>query len=126
MKEQKRKRVRVIDGADARQFERALNDALGDMDDPDITFDPNRSFLAYVTYWDIVQIPQTVQDAYEMRGEFHKCGECPYYHKPSDKRKKNTLCDIGEYVDAKTSACNLFYKMLNEGRLQNPKKIIRR
>ena len=126
MRERKKKRVRVIDGADAQHFERALNDALDDMPDPDITFDRNRPFLAYVTYVEIIEIPENIQEAYEMRGEYHKCGECPYFHESTDRRVKYVDCDLGQRTHAKSNACRLFYKMLNEGTLSNPKKIIRR
>lgn len=126
MRERKKKRVRVIDGTDARHFETLLNEALEEMADPEITFDRNRPFLAYVTFMEIVEIPENIQEAYEMRGEYHHCGECPYYHAPTDGRVKYTECDLGERVGEKSSACRLYYKMLNEGTLDKPKKIIRR
>ena len=126
MRERKKKRVRVVDGADARDFETALNAALEEMADPEITFDPNRPFLAYVVFNEVVQIPENIQEAYEMRGEYHKCGECPYFYPSSDKRVKYVDCDLGERVGAESSACRLFYKMLNEGTLDKPKKIVRR
>ena len=44
MRERKKKRVRVIDGADAKHFETLLNEALEEMTDPEITFDRNRPF----------------------------------------------------------------------------------
>ena len=125
MKVKQKKRVRVIDGADARDFEDVLNEVLDAISDPDITFDRNRPFLAYVTFTETIEIPESVQDAYEMRGEYHFCGECPYWEKPTDRRIKYDYCDLGEKVGEKTAACDLFYKMLNEGTL-GKKKIIRR
>lgn len=126
MREKKKTRVRVIDGADAKSFEDALNEVLDEITDPDITFDPNRSFLAYVKFTEIVEIPENIKEAYEMRGEYHYCGECPYYHAPTDGRVKYTDCDLGHRVSEKSSACRLYYKMHNEGTLDKPRKIIRR
>ena len=126
MKSKKKKRVRVIDATDAKMFEEELNLALDQIAEPDITFDRNRPFLAYVTFSEIIEIPESVQEVYEMRGEYHHCRECPYYHKPTDRRVKYTNCDLGERCGADSTACNLFYKMLNDGTLNKPKKLIRR
>ncbi len=126
MKTKKTKRVRVVDGADAAQFEERLNDVLGEIESPEITFDRNRPFLAYVTYTETVEIPTTIREAYEMRGETHTCKECPYFEKQTDRRRKYSICDLGEHCTAESDACDLFYKMLNSGTLANPKKIVYR
>lgn len=116
----------MIDGAGATEFEVTMNDALEEIEEPTITFDRNRPFLAYIVYTETVEIPTTVRDAYELRGERHVCRECPYYHKQTDRRKRYSICDLGESITAEHPACDMFYKMLNDGTLNDPKKVIYR
>ena len=126
MREKRKKHTRIIHGANAEHFETALNEVFEQVSDPEVIFHQAVPFLAYITYTEIIEEPENVQEAYEMRGEYHHCGECPYYHEPTDGRVKYTDCDLGHRVSEKSSACRLFYKMLNEGTLDKPKKIIRR
>lgn len=118
MREVKKKRVRVVDGKDAAGFEASLNSILDGITEPNIVFDSNRPFLAYVTYEEFQRIPESVRDAYELRGEYHYCGECPYYKPPTDKRVKHTTCALGERTRADRCACELFYKELNDGNIK--------
>lgn len=115
MREIKSKKVRVIDGSCAEEFENALNAVLSEIKEPQIMFDSNRPFLAYVTYDDYRKVPESVRDAYELRGEYHYCGECPYYTPSADKRIKHITCAVGERTRADRCACELFYKELNDG-----------
>ena len=128
MKSERKRHVHVIDGersARAMQFEHDINTVLDDSPDAEIIFDKHQPFLAYVVCTETIEIPTTVREAYEMRGEHHTCKECPYWEQPTDRRMKYARCELGESVGKQTPACDLFYKMLNEGTL-GKKKIIRR
>lgn len=116
MKEVKRMRVRVVDRNSAKGFEEALNDVLNKVEEPDIKFDTNRPFLAYITYVEYVRIPESIQDAYNLRGEIHRCNECEYYQPSSDRRVKYSVCALGNRVYANKEGCELLYKTINEGR----------
>lgn len=124
MRDVKKIRVKVADATSADGFEKAINEILDKADDPEITFDTNRPFLAYVKYTEIVSVPDCLRDAYEMRGDYHFCEECPYFIEPTDGRRKYERCEVGEPCKVGKPACNLYYKMLTEGTLQNPKKVI--
>lgn len=118
MREVKRKKVRVIDGTSAADFENALNAVLREIKEPEIMFDTNRPLLAYVTYDEYEMIPESVRDAYEMRGETHYCGQCPYFRPSQDKRIKHVTCELGERTRVDRCACELFYKLLNNGEIK--------
>lgn len=118
MRETIKKKVRVIHAENAKEFETALNEILEEIAKPELTFDRNLPFLAYVTFDESFLIPESIADGYELRGEIHRCCECPYYHSPKDRRRKNVVCDIGERVHGNRQACELFYKMLNDGEIK--------
>ena len=125
MRQETKRRVRVVESATAKEFEDALNAVLDKVTMPDITFDPNQKFLAYVAYNETVDIPTTVRDHYVLRGEYHYCAECPYYQK-AEGRKKFAVCQLNEFCSADQEACNVFYKMHNDGTLDKPKKVVYR
>lgn len=112
MKTVKKARVRVIERASADEFETALNEVLSGATDPDITFDTNRPFLCYVRFTEYEDIPESVRDAYELRGEYHYCAECRYFKPSADKRVKHVYCGLGNRCTADKCACEVFYKEL--------------
>ena len=126
MRRKKKLRVMAIEANSPDEFNRQINEVLDEAEDAEIIFDSSGWLRAYVRYCETIAIPEDMRDAYEMRGEYHHCGECPYYTDPTDRRRKYGTCELGEAVNASTNACNLFYKMHNDGTLKSPKKIIRR
>lgn len=125
MKQETKRRVRVVESATAKEFEDALNAVLDEVTMPDITFDPNQKFLAYVAYNETVEIPTTVRDHYVLRGEYLYCGDCQYFPKDTGN-KKYVKCALKVSCTADQEACNICYNEHNNGTHDKPRKIIYR
>lgn len=111
MRSEKYKQIIAICENDAEAFQDRMNDALIRVADPEIVFDNNRAFTAYVTYRVKREVPENVLELLELLdGESHYCEECPHYEISSDKRKKWGSCKLkGIKTRPGSRACEHFY-----------------
>ena len=80
----------------------------------------NLGLCATVRYWSEKQIPETIAEEYECRGDGYICSECPLYKPSNDKRVKYSYCEhAGTRVGERTRACNYFYENLLEDKVCN-------
>lgn len=124
MRSERYKQVRVICENNAEAFEDKLNDALAGVTDPEIVFDKNRSFTAYISYRVSKDVPEDILELLElMNGESHYCEECPYFQKHKDRRRKWGSCTLKqERTRPDSRACEHFYiwrmKQLEQAKLE--------
>ena len=116
----RKKTAQIIVAGSAEEFEKRLNKALADLDDTEtkyeLTFNNNMGFCAYIVAEGVTHIAETVEDEFALIDECHKCGECPYWQTPDNKRIKYTRCAIMPGIHSATSACcERFYEMLLNG-----------
>ena len=105
----KEENVKEFDMAMNAIYERA---ALGGKP-PEVHYFDGPFMCATVRYFLEATIPETLADEYELRGERHRCMECPFFSLPKDRRIKLVKCQrTGRLVEAPTSACELYYNML--------------
>lgn len=113
----KSERHKTIVGENAFDFDARLNAFLDSLDAKRIEHttqvDPRAGFVAFVTYYKQVQIPEDLQDEYELRGEARTCHDCEKFPIITDGRIKVVRCPhTGRGCSAGTRACNAYYKHL--------------
>lgn len=114
------KQARIIQSATAGGFENELNAALREVAEKgaryELQFNNNAGLCAYIVYEQSVQVPETLADEYELRGEEYRCSECPLFKPSDDKRVKYTTCGHGvRRCEANHYACEYFYEQLEKG-----------
>ena len=80
-------------------------------------FNLNAGFCAYITFTSTVQIPETVEDEYDLLGIHFFCSECPKYVQPLDGRIKYTDCKNGNRCKAGDRACEWLYQEVKAGHI---------
>lgn len=113
------KRVKVVSASTADEFESKLNSALDALNEKrtayDLQLNPTAGLLAFITYTESVQVPETLADEYELVGEKHRCAECPHFPVITDGRIKNVKCPLtGKLVRRESACCDEFYKEVLE------------
>lgn len=114
------KKAQIIVANSPDEFEKKLNKALAALDEAqtkyELQFNTTLGFCAYIVAEGVVKVPETIEDEFELLGEAHKCGECPYWTTPADKRVKYSRCEITPGIhSAKSPCCERFYEMLLNG-----------
>lgn len=117
------KRTKIIAASTAPEFEAKLNAELATLDRArskyDLQFNHNMGFCAYIVIELMQQIPETIQEEFEVAGERHTCLDCPYWQHPTKGNVKYTRCEITPGIHgAKSPACEAFYEMLFAGDLE--------
>lgn len=115
MKQTRQRRVTAIQTATAEEFNRLINAELENRENAQITFVTNVPFTAYVEYEIMAEKPETLKEAYELKGDARACNECPYFVRTKDRRFKWHFCAqkqkrITEYQNA----CEAYYQLLEE------------
>lgn len=122
MKYMKQYMHRTVKSEDPIIFDQMINSVLLKAaeggKEPTVHYFDGMGLCASITYFVNESLPEDTQDIYELRGEFHYCQECPYFHMPEDRRRRNFRCDKGHPIGVDSKACNEFYVMLDEGRLE--------
>lgn len=111
MRSDKIKQVITVSENNAADFQLRMNEALSNLSNPEIVFDPNRSFTAVIIYSVLRDVPEDLLELLElMDGDSHCCGECPHYIKSEDKRRKYGSCSRkADRTRADSRACELYY-----------------
>ena len=122
MKYVNRKQSLIITGSTAQEFQEKLNEALNSIASNgrkhEIQFNMNMGLCAYILYDERLEIPESIADEYELKGETYDCGECPMFRPSDDRRVKYTTCAKGYrrrgYCDP---CCDWFYEALEGGEI---------
>lgn len=117
---QRRKQVQIIAASSPDEFEKKLNKALAILDeeqtDYELQFNHNMGYCAYIVSKRTQRIPEDLQDEFELAGEKHVCGDCPFWQIPDKGNVKYTRCPITAGIHKKDSpCCEKFYEMLLSG-----------
>ncbi len=115
-----RKQSRIITGSTADEFQTKLNEALNEVATAgykhEIQFNMALGFCAFIVFEETRQVPETLAEEYELRGDEYRCSECPMFVLSPDKRVKYTTCKRGcRKISANAWACDWFYKALEDG-----------
>lgn len=112
--------VKVVAANTPEEFEEKLNKALEEIAGckHELVFNLNAGFCAYITYTSTAQIPETVEDEYELAGIRFYCADCPNYVRPFDGRVKYTDCKLGTKCKAGDYACEWLYQKVKAGTIQ--------
>lgn len=117
MKRTEREIAVIAHGETADEFEKALNKALEKkgarveaMDLP--------TLRAWVKFTEVTLEPESLRDQYELKGVKPKCGDCPYYKEPTDRRLRYGSCSMYAKTDPKDDACEPFFKWLDLGEVK--------
>lgn len=115
MKQRRQKGVTAIQTATAEDFNREINAELQKHGDGKITFVTSVPFTAYVEYEELVEVPETLAEKYELENDARYCHECPYFVRTQDKRYKWHFCvQKQKKVTECQGACETYYQLLEE------------
>lgn len=108
MKIKREKKSIFIEADNQRAFDRKLNEALeGKMDAQVQIYGLYQGAVIY-TEMEVEEDEPTIADMFEKAGCGAMCGECPFYERPEDRRKKWTVCS-GRKVNESSRACDTYY-----------------
>ena len=109
--------VKVVAANNPEEFESKLNTVLADIAGckHELVFNLNAGFCAYITYTETAEIPETVEDEYDLAGIHFYCGDCPNYVRSFDGRVKYTDCKNGRKCKAGDGACEWLYQKVKDG-----------
>ena len=84
---------------------------------PEIVWNLSNGNSAFLVYEEHIEIPETLRDEYELRGEGYTCGDCPFKVPVTDGRARHrwTCKRMPQGTDVDIRACNWFYTMLEKG-----------
>ena len=101
-------RTIFIEADSSEEFDRLVNDSMKGLVDP--TLQIYGLFKGAITYKEIVveEDEKTIADLFEEAGCGAKCGECPFFNKPTDGRVKYVVCGKRR-VSEKSRACDDYY-----------------
>lgn len=116
MKITREKRSIFIEADDQKTFDKELNECLRGKTDATVQIYGLFKGAILYTEIEVEEDEPTIAELFEKAGCGAKCGECPFYEKPEDGRKKWTVCG-GRKVNEESRACNEFYL----GRRENAK-----
>lgn len=109
--------VKVVAANTPEEFESKLNTVLEDIAGckHELVFNLNAGFCAYITFTKTAEIPETVEDEYNLAGIHFYCADCPNYVIPFDGRVKYTDCKLGRRCKAGDCACEWLYQKVKAG-----------
>ena len=101
-------RTIFIEADSSEEFDRLVNDSMKGLVDP--TLQIYGLYKGAITYKEIVveEDEKTIADLFEEAGCGAKCGECPFFQKPTDGRVKYVVCGKRR-VSEKSRACDDYY-----------------
>ena len=110
-----KKKLQVVENDDGATFAGDFNAVMDELSSkgivPEVSFpDRGKIHCAYISYTEHLEIPETIVEEHEVRGEFHQCRECRMYRPPLDGRKKWERCAYGIATGAKSKVCEKFYE----------------
>lgn len=116
MIERRKMRQVTIKGNNPEDFDRKMNEILMKHSDVKIEREPSVPMMCYLTFFDEVLEPESLQDEYKLAGCTLKCGSCPYLRKSEDKRRKKHFCPVKQAtVRMDMYCCEKFFEDVEEG-----------
>lgn len=124
MKAQSIQQFAIVQSDSAPAFEEELNARLMGLS----TKNPKVSFAgltAYISYFETVEIPESVADEYVLKGSCFHCEDCPEFQTmlkadgTEDTRLKYGECQYAEMRRTRRDApaCDMLYKLIRDGRI---------
>ena len=118
MIERKVKRQVTIHGKDPEDFDRKVNEILMNHSDVKIEREPQVAMMCYMTFTDMVEIPETLREEYLLAGSSLECRDCPMLRKSEDKRRKKHFCPVKQAtVRLNMKCCEEFYEKVEAGEI---------
>ena len=112
------KRYRCIHASCPEEFEILINEILMEHPKADCNIDHLLPYTCHVWYSVTVNVPETLADKYELRGDMHYCIECPHIDRPrnSNKNQKTFPCQYANYGMTRTDSpcCDRYYEILEK------------
>lgn len=109
--------VRAISGNTPEETAMLFNDAMNELAALNPRYERDGG-LFWIYYTVESREPETLSEAYELKGEGKNCGDCPFCMRDlnrfgtEDKRKKWATCSqSGEKVFIGASACDAYYTL---------------
>lgn len=115
MKRKEKERVIVVGGTSERMLQDAINDALESNEEARLQDVDLATLRAWIRVTEIILTAETLREKYELRGIRPKCGDCPYYVAPTDKRRRCGHCDLMTGVDPRDDVCDAFFRWMETG-----------
>ena len=88
----------TIETSSATEFDEKVNQAVREhaTDNVEVIrrLDVSGTHCAYVVWEEEVKKPEDARDRLSLKGLHVKCGDCPFFELPSDKRIKYVKCHI--------------------------------
>ena len=119
--------IKVIYATTAAEFQEAFNKAQQELagKNPSVQFNMAEGHCAYITYTESKDIPETLEDEFELAGASYHCRNCPKFEWPRvasgevSKVKKRGSCPVATYGIAYRNgrACDFFYRSLVQGEI---------
>jgi len=108
MKIIRQKKTIFIEAESSAEFDQLVNESMKGLVDPQLQI--YGLYKGAITYMSIEyeEDEKTIADLFEEAGCGAKCGDCPFYKKPTDGRKKWTVCGKRR-VNEKSKACDDYY-----------------
>jgi len=109
---------RTIRATNPEDYDRKMNEALTSHFEAQIIDRLNdQDFCSIIRYKDRIEIPETIEEEYELQGIRHTCGECKHYRPSFDGRVKYTECPYDTTVSCwkDRHCCEYFWRMLKNG-----------
>ena len=116
MKTITQKGVKAIKADTAEIFNEQIAAILDEYGDAKVNYITGVAFLgAYVEYETTKEIPETLEEKYELNNDKRYCHECPYFQRTEDKRYKWHYCvQKQKRVLECQGACETYYKLLEK------------
>lgn len=123
MRHETRRVFRCISGSTPEEFQRLMNEALGTMTNPEITFPPSMALTAYILTGEKTRIPECRADEHTLMGDTYICSACPYFERTNDLRRKWHYCVYHQKkCHEETPMCEDAYRQIDEGTITITKR----
>lgn len=110
--------VKAIHGNTPEETAALFNEAMAELSSQNPTFERDGN-LFWIFYTQNEHVPESLAEAYELRGEGKKCNACPYCMREqkadgtADLRKKWAICaSDGHRINLESGACDTYYEAM--------------
>jgi len=119
MEKREKERAIILGGKTEQGLQDAINDALDKYDGARIHDVDLATLRADIRWTEVEWISDgTLRDDYALRGIRPKCGTCPYFEAPKDKRRRCGECFCATFVDPRDDVCDSFFEWLELGEIE--------
>lgn len=118
------KQFLTVNERDAKVFEEALNQKMRDH----ASKEPEAEIKIFEDHWcgvisyiETVEIPESLWDEFRLEGIDYRCGDCPYFELPNDKRVKFIRCEKDGSIHQRqftSPACEWLLEQVKRGEVK--------